>query len=115
MNGSIRQVRGERIYPISAMGANTADGIVDVEAFCRDNNMTPVALMVTGSVDDEGDMWPFVGVDITPGGQDNHHHYVMPFFTGWIYDISVKRIHTETVAASGYHSAAEVFILGINP
>ena len=115
MNGPVRAVRGERIYPLSAMTANTKKGIVDVASFCKSVNMTPTALMVTAAIDEDGDMYPFVGVDIVPMGQDDNHHYVMPLFTCWIYDIAVKKIHLNTQTEGIYMPVEEVFILGINP
>jgi len=98
MNGPVRAVRGERLYPITAMGSHTAGGIVNVEGWCRDHNMTSVAFMT----DADGN------VDLCPGGQDANHHYVIFVQGGAIYDISVKQIHQATTAVG-------VFILGINP
>jgi hypothetical protein len=107
MNGPVRAVRGERIYPITAMGSHTAGGIVDVEGWCRDHNMTPVALMINGVADQNGNL---VGnIDLCPIGQDESHHYVLPFFAVMIYDIAVRKIWTANTTAT------DVFILGINP
>ena len=109
LNGPVRQVRAERIYPISAMGAYTDAGVVDVEGFCRDLVITPVAVLVTSAIDQSGDMLGAVVLDFVPIGGDNAANNAMPLHTGEIYDMAVKRVITATT------TAAEVFILAINP
>ena len=64
----------ERLYPISAMGAYTRDGVVHVDEFCRDNNMTCTGFRAQGIIDDDGDMISLVNIDLTPYGQDDRHH-----------------------------------------
>lgn len=108
MNGPVRQVRGERMYPISAMGEYTSDGNVDVEGFCRNNNMVPVAVIVTGAIED-GSMAETVFLHQVPIGQDLRSPFRVPLVTGMIHDIAVRRVITATTTAE------DVYILGINP
>lgn len=107
MNGPVRNCPYERIYPISAMGEYTSGGKVDVAKFCRDNNMVCTGFRIQGATDGDGNI---VGnVDLTPGGQDDNHHYVLTCLSWWDYNTAVKSIFTANTTAT------EVYILGINP
>lgn len=108
-NAPVRSGPYERIYPISVMGNYTANGKVDVDRFCRDNNMVCTGFRAEGILDGDGDMISLVSVDLTPSGQDDRHHYAVQVFTLWSENIAVKSIYTATTTAS------QVFILGMNP
>jgi len=95
------------MYPITAMGSHTAGGVVDVQGFCRDNNMVMTGFMIGGAADPDGNI--LANIDLTPGGQDERHHYVLPAFALWPYNITIKTIYTATTTAT------QVFILGMNP
>ena len=107
MNGPVRSGPYERMYPITAMGSHTAGGVVDVQGFCRDNNMVMTGFMINAALDGSGNI---VGnVDLTPAGQDERHHYALVCAGLWPYNIAVKTIYTATTTAT------QVFILGMNP
>lgn len=107
MNESVRRVPAERLYPLTEMTANTANNVVDVATFCRDNNMAATMILV---VSQQMAVTPTT-VDFTPCGQDENHHYVVPLIPYCPLPIAVKTVYLATSGAV----ASEIFILGINP
>ena len=107
MNESVRNCPIEKMYPLSAMTEYTENNIVDVASFCRDNNTAATRILVAAP---QGAITS-VTVDLTPSGQDENHHYPIQLIPYWPLEISVKTIYLTTSSAT----AAEIFILGINP
>ena len=107
MNGPVRGGPGERIYPVTAMAAYTVNNVVDVERFCRDNNMTPTKLLIM--LEGQQSQAIFARVDFAPIGRAATEHYVTPLLVGMLHEVAVKTVYLAT------STATEIFILGINP
>jgi len=109
MNGPVRGAPAERMYPVTAMGAYTVNNVVDVEGFCRDNNMTPTKLLIMQEAQPQGTQPIVSRVDFAPIGRATGEHYVTPLLIGVLHEVAVKTVYLATTTAT------EVFILGLNP